>query len=66
MSTGQSTPLATAQGSGAPRRSWGGWIDGAALAAFALIGGDDIRISESDSTRPFDESTGKRMDVGGL
>ena len=37
MSTDQSLPVATAKDSAAPRRSWGGWIAGAALAAFALF-----------------------------
>ena len=37
MSTEQSTPPATANQPSAPHRSWGGWIAGAALAAFALF-----------------------------
>ena len=41
MSTGQSTPLAADNDPAAPqrgdKRGWGGWVAGAALAAFALF-----------------------------
>ena len=40
MSTDQSTPLAAGKDSAPPpghKRGWGGWIAGAALAAFALF-----------------------------
>ena len=37
MSTDQSTPLAAGTQPAAPQRKWGGWIAGAALAAFALF-----------------------------
>ena len=37
MSTDQSAPVAAAKEPVAPRRKWGGWIAGAALAAFALF-----------------------------
>ncbi len=37
MSTDQSAPIAEGEETAAPQRKWGGWIAGAALAAFALF-----------------------------